>query len=103
MPPLRERKEDIICLAEAFSENWTKKYRIHKELSPEALGRLYDYHWPGNVRELENVVHQLDYQRPRCNHRRRRCGRILNENVYGDMMINVKKALIVMNRWIFIS
>ena len=92
VPPLRERKEDIICLAEAFSENWTKKYRIHKELSPEALGRLYDYHWPGNVRELENVVHRLVISSRDVIIGGEDVDGILNENVYGDMMINVKKS-----------
>ena len=57
MPPLRERKEDIALLADAF----VKRYclRMNKEpmkIAPSALTLLMDYDWPGNVRELENVI-----------------------------------------------
>jgi two-component system nitrogen regulation response regulator NtrX len=57
MPPLRERKEDIRELAEAF----LKKYAGEKQpltLSRDALDVLEQYPWPGNVRELENVIHR---------------------------------------------
>ena len=59
VPPLRERRDDILCLSEAFVANCTKKYQIEKELSDNALRSLYNYSWPGNVRELENVIHRL--------------------------------------------
>jgi glutamyl-tRNA reductase len=57
IPPLRDRKEDILPLAEFF----VKKYstRVHKTvygLAKEALQLLMDYDWPGNVRELENAI-----------------------------------------------
>lgn len=57
VPPLRERKEDILLLVEFFTkkyceENGKTAYRF----SSEALKVLMDHHWPGNVRELENVV-----------------------------------------------
>ncbi len=57
LPPLRERKEDIIPLAEHFiikacQENHLSK----KKLSAEASKKLLDYNWPGNVRELANVI-----------------------------------------------
>ncbi|MBS4164921.1 Acetoacetate metabolism regulatory protein AtoC [Candidatus Protochlamydia amoebophila] len=57
LPPLRERKEDIIPLAEHFiekicQENHTEK----KKLSESAQKKLLTYRWPGNVRELANVV-----------------------------------------------
>lgn len=59
IPALRERKEDIECLAEAFLEGYGKKYGAEKEFSPEALELLKSYDWPGNVRQLENAVHRL--------------------------------------------
>ena len=57
LPPLRERKEDVLLLVDFFmkkycEENGKPLYRI----SSEALKVLMDYHWPGNVRELENVI-----------------------------------------------
>ncbi|XVG96301.1 sigma-54 interaction domain-containing protein [Eubacteriales bacterium KG127] len=59
VPPLRERREDIICLAEAFVSDWAKQYSMDKEIDNDALRTLYYHSWPGNVRELENVVHRL--------------------------------------------
>ncbi|MDO4545004.1 MAG: sigma 54-interacting transcriptional regulator [Bacillota bacterium] len=59
VPPLRERKEDILCLTEAFLANYSRKFGITRELSPKALELLCRYHWPGNVRELENVIQRL--------------------------------------------
>lgn len=59
VPPLRERREDIVCLAEFFVNDWSKKYSIHKEIESHALRALFYYSWPGNVRELENVMHRL--------------------------------------------
>ncbi len=58
IPPLRERKEDIVCLAEYFLENYNEKYMKNKRLSQEAIRELGNYTWPGNVRELENMVHR---------------------------------------------
>lgn len=91
VPPLRERKDDILCLAENFAQNWAKKYKIDKELSPEALSRLYDYHWPGNVRELENVVHRLIISSRDVVITGEDVDDILNENAYGDMIVSIKK------------
>ncbi|MDW7673353.1 MAG: sigma 54-interacting transcriptional regulator, partial [Bacillota bacterium] len=56
IPPLRERREDIIPLAVHFLEKYGKKYSMRKKFSPDALSLLERYTWPGNVRELENVV-----------------------------------------------
>jgi len=52
-PALRERKDDIIPLAEFFLQKYAEGKYL---LSPEAKTALCHYHWPGNVRELENVV-----------------------------------------------
>lgn len=59
VPPLRLRKDDIVCLAEAFIGGYSEKYGIKKEFSNDALEELMEYQWPGNVRELENTVHRL--------------------------------------------
>jgi Nif-specific regulatory protein len=57
MPPLRERKPDILLLAEHFVEKFEHEHskRI-KRISTPAIDMLTTYHWPGNVRELENVI-----------------------------------------------
>jgi len=57
LPPLRERKEDIIPLAKFFLRKFALKYEIpEKILSQTATSQLLDYHWPGNVRELEATI-----------------------------------------------
>lgn len=57
LPPLRERKEDIIPLARYFIERTCQQNHVEKKtLSSEAQKKLVDYHWPGNVRELANVI-----------------------------------------------
>ena len=91
VPPLRERRDDILCLAESFTHNWTKKYKIDKELSPDALYRLYDYYWPGNVRELENIIHRLVISSRGIVITGEDVEDILNETAYGDMIVSVKK------------
>ena len=57
MPPLRERKPDILLLAEHFVAKFEREHgkRI-KRISTPAIDMLTSYHWPGNVRELENVI-----------------------------------------------
>lgn len=57
IPPLSERREDIIPLAESFLDKYAKKYRRSPTaLSPDFRELLLRYSWPGNIRELENVV-----------------------------------------------
>jgi Nif-specific regulatory protein len=57
VPPLRERKTDILLLADFFVERYAKanNKRIHR-LCTHAIDMLMSYHWPGNVRELENCI-----------------------------------------------
>jgi|GEM_PF-621355 len=56
-PPLRDRKEDIPLLVDAFLEKIAQENQHPvQEMSPQGLKLLMDYHWPGNVRELENVL-----------------------------------------------
>jgi Nif-specific regulatory protein len=57
MPALRERKPDILLLAEHFVEKFEREHSKHiKRISTPAIDMLTSYHWPGNVRELENVI-----------------------------------------------
>ncbi|MGB9664072.1 MAG: sigma-54 interaction domain-containing protein [Ignavibacteria bacterium] len=57
LPPLRERKEDIIPLAEFFINQFNLKYNENKEgLTQKAKQLLLQYSWPGNIRELSNVI-----------------------------------------------
>jgi Nif-specific regulatory protein len=57
MPPLRERKTDILLLSDYFLEKYSKENdKDIKRLSTPAIDMLMAYHWPGNVRELENVM-----------------------------------------------
>jgi len=57
LPPLRERKPDILLLAEHFLEKYEKEHgkRIRR-ISTPAIDMLMSYHFPGNVRELENAI-----------------------------------------------
>ncbi len=54
VPPLRERPEDVIAIA----ENLLRRHKPEAQFSPDALVRLQQYSWPGNVRELRNVILQ---------------------------------------------
>jgi two-component system NtrC family response regulator len=66
MPPLRERKEDIIPLAQHFLKKFSKEHRKPPvTLSPEAEGALLMHPWPGNVRELENLISRSVVLSPR--------------------------------------
>ncbi|HMQ13037.1 MAG TPA: sigma 54-interacting transcriptional regulator [Candidatus Competibacter phosphatis] len=57
IPPLRDRGEDILLLAERFAERATDRFgRPRKRLNREYAARLRSYHWPGNVRELQNII-----------------------------------------------
>jgi transcriptional regulator with PAS, ATPase and Fis domain len=59
LPPLRERKEDIIILAKYFLDRQAQLYNGHsKTLSPGAIKILTSYNWPGNIQELANVMEQ---------------------------------------------
>jgi Nif-specific regulatory protein len=57
MPPLRERKTDILLLSDYFLEKYAKENgKEIKRFSTPAIDMLMAYHWPGNVRELENCI-----------------------------------------------
>lgn len=57
LPPLRERRDDIIPLAEFFLEKMSREnHKEKKNLSEEAQDKLLSYQWPGNIRELANII-----------------------------------------------
>jgi len=60
LPPLRERREDIPLLIEAFIRETADEHDLEPVvLSPEALAILMEYPWPGNIRELRNLVESM--------------------------------------------
>ena len=57
VPPLRERKTDILLLADHFLEKYAIEHGKNiKRISTPAIDMLMAYHWPGNVRELQNII-----------------------------------------------
>ncbi len=64
LPPLRERPEDILLLAEHFAIQMTRQLELElfSGFTEKARRTLMDYHWPGNVRELKNTVERSVYR-----------------------------------------
>jgi Nif-specific regulatory protein len=57
VPPLRERKADLLLLVDHFLEKFAREHhRNIRRISTPAIDMLASYHWPGNVRELENTI-----------------------------------------------
>ncbi len=58
LPPLRDRREDILPLAQHFINKYNEENarNVAEQIAPEVLALLESYSWPGNVRELENTV-----------------------------------------------
>jgi len=60
IPPLRERKEDLIPLVDYFLKKFSAKYQKRiTNISPEVMASFSNYNWPGNIRELENVLERM--------------------------------------------
>jgi DNA-binding NtrC family response regulator len=59
VPSLRDRPDDIACLAAYFVTRFNRRFTQNRRLSPEAIEALVRYSWPGNVRQLMNVIEQL--------------------------------------------
>ncbi|HAE62120.1 MAG TPA: transcriptional regulator [Eubacteriaceae bacterium] len=59
IPPLRERKSDIIPLIYHFISKFNEKYSFNKNINSDSVEMLLEYHWPGNVRELENTIENM--------------------------------------------
>jgi psp operon transcriptional activator len=64
LPPLRERKEDIMMLAENFAINMARELEMElfSGFTDKAKRTLLEYQWPGNIRELKNVVERAVYR-----------------------------------------
>jgi two-component system NtrC family response regulator len=56
LPPLRERAEDVILLANAFLQRYGEQSRWRLRFTPHAVAAIVAHSWPGNIRELENAV-----------------------------------------------
>lgn len=59
VPPLRERKEDIVLLINYFWNKLNRKYATNRKIDIDVYELLSNYSWPGNVRELENCIERL--------------------------------------------
>ena len=59
IPPLKERKDDIIPLILYFTDKFNYKYKMEKSFSVEVMHVLEHQEWPGNIRELENLVERV--------------------------------------------
>lgn len=68
IPPLRERKNDILPLLEYFC----RQQQVDMQLAPELLQKLRDYPWPGNIRELENFIFGLSVRKRPLNEKEAR-------------------------------
>ena len=59
IPPLRDRRDDILPLIRFFLKTLNLKYGSNVRIGNSLIPRLYHYNWPGNVRELKNVIERL--------------------------------------------
>lgn len=59
IPPLRERREDIVVLADHFLERLNIKYGVRRRIAQGLMEWMVNYEWPGNVRELKNLVERM--------------------------------------------
>ncbi len=59
VPPLRERKEDILPLVDYFVDKFNKKLNLAITVESEVIEMLLRYEWPGNIRELENLIERM--------------------------------------------
>lgn len=59
IPPLRERKDDIVPMIAYFIDKFNKEYGLDKSISRHAYNALVAYEWPGNIRELENTIEKI--------------------------------------------
>lgn len=59
IPPLRERRDDILPLSLAFLEKYNRKYNLDCKFSPEVMDAFFRYSWDGNVRELQHAVERM--------------------------------------------
>ena len=91
VPPLRMRKDDIGCLADAFLKNYSQKYGINKAFAQDAYKQLEEYHWPGNVRELENTIHRLYIAEKSHVIDGYAVDMLINRTVFDNVVVDIKK------------
>jgi len=59
IPPLRNRKEDILPMVAEFLAHFNSHYGYQKWIHPDVMELFWDYDWPGNIRELENTIERM--------------------------------------------
>ena len=59
VPPLRERPEDILLIAENYLKKLNIKYGYSRKISAKTMEIFTNYYWPGNIRQLKNVIERL--------------------------------------------
>lgn len=59
IPPLSERRDDLLPLITHYLEKSNQRYKRNKTISPEAIDILLKYKWPGNIREVMNVIERI--------------------------------------------
>ncbi len=59
IPPLAERREDILPLITHYLDKSNQRYKRNKSIAPEAIEILLKYNWPGNIREVMNVIERI--------------------------------------------
>lgn len=59
LPPLRQRRSEILSLVQQYLQVFNDKYQLDKSLSPEVMEAFSQYDWPGNIRQLINVLERL--------------------------------------------
>lgn len=59
LPPLRQRRGEILPLVHQYQNRFNEKYQLNKSVSPEVIEALSQYDWPGNIRELLNVLERM--------------------------------------------
>ena len=87
MPPLRERKDDIVPLAQTFIRRFAGELKKKMEgIDPDAQKLLMRYNWPGNIRELENSIERavLLAENPMVNNTDLRLGELSTSAPSGD-------------------
>jgi PAS domain S-box-containing protein len=92
LPPLRERKEDIPLLVEAFIAKLNARGERIQEVSTRAMALLMEYDWPGNVRELENAIEHAYVTSTSGRIERRFLPSVMQRGVHGDAPLEVPPA-----------
>jgi Nif-specific regulatory protein len=106
VPPLRDRKTDIMLLTDHFIEKYSKEHEKKiTRISTAATDRLMAYHWPGNVRELENCIERAiilstdgvieGYHLPPNLQAGEATGRTEATGALRDVMTNMEREIIV--------